>query len=64
VVVSELVGANQGIGFMINLAGQMLNMSQAMLGIVLLGTFGIAIGEVMRRIERRFDVWRPQRADR
>jgi NitT/TauT family transport system permease protein len=63
VVVAELVGANQGIGFMINLAGQTLNMSQAMLGIVLLGIFGIAIGEVMRRIERRFDVWRPQRAN-
>jgi NitT/TauT family transport system permease protein len=63
VVVSELVGANQGIGFMINLAGQTLNMSQAMLGIVVLGIFGIAIGEVMRRIERRFDVWRPQRAN-
>jgi NitT/TauT family transport system permease protein len=62
VVVSELVGANQGIGYMINLAGQTLNMSQAMLGVVLLGIFGIAIGEVMRRIEQRFDVWRPQRA--
>jgi NitT/TauT family transport system permease protein len=61
VVVAELVGANHGIGFMINLAGQMLNMAQAMLGIVLLGVFGIVIGELMRRIERRFDIWRPQR---
>ena len=60
VVVSELVGANHGLGFMINLAGQMLNMAQAMLGIVLLGIFGIAIGELIRRVERRFDVWRPQ----
>ena len=60
VVVAELVGANHGIGFMINLAGQMLNMSQAMFGIVLLGIFGIAIGELMRRAERRFEVWRPQ----
>lgn len=60
VVVAELVGANHGIGFMINLAGQMLNMAQAMFGIVLLGIFGIAIGELMRRAERRFDAWRPQ----
>jgi len=60
VVVSELVGANHGIGFMINLAGQMLNMAQAMFGIVLLGIFGIVIGELMRRVERRFDIWRPQ----
>ena len=60
VVVAELVGANHGIGFLINLSGQMLNMSQAMFGIVLLGIFGIAIGELMRRVERRFDVWRPQ----
>lgn len=60
VVVSELVGANHGIGFLINLSGQMLNMAQAMFGIVLLGIFGIVIGELMRRVERRFDIWRPQ----
>lgn len=60
VVVSELVGANHGLGYLINLSGQMLNMAQAMFGIVLLGVFGIAIGELMRRVERRFDIWRPQ----
>jgi hypothetical protein len=27
---------------------------------VLLGTFGVAIGEVLRYIERRFEVWRPE----
>jgi NitT/TauT family transport system permease protein len=62
VVVSELVGANQGLGFMINLAGTMLDTGRAMMGIVMLGIFGVALGEVLGRVEKRFDVWRPQRA--
>ena len=63
VVVAELVGGNAGIGYMINVAGQMLDTSRMMLGVVLLGIFGVVIGEVTRRVERRFDVWRPRRAD-
>ena len=63
VVVAELVGGNAGIGYMINVAGQMLDTSRMMLGVVLLGLFGVVLGEVMRRVERRFEVWRPQRAD-
>ena len=63
VVVAELVGGNAGIGYMINVAGQMLDTSRMMLGVVLLGVFGVVLGEVTRRVERRFDVWRPRRAD-
>ena len=63
VVVAELVGGNAGIGYMINVAGQMLNTSRMMLGIVLLGVFGILVGEATRRVERRFEVWRPQRTN-
>jgi len=62
VVVAELVGANQGVGFMINLASKMLDTGRAMMGIVMLGIFGVVLGEVLGRLEKRFDVWRPQRA--
>jgi ABC-type nitrate/sulfonate/bicarbonate transport system permease component len=59
VVVAELIAANAGIGFMITIAGATLNSGRLMLGIVILGVFGVLLGEVMRRIERKFDVWRP-----
>lgn len=60
VVLAELIAANQGIGFMISLAGTTLNTARMMVGVLLLGIFGVLIGEVMRRIEARFDAWRPQ----
>jgi ABC-type nitrate/sulfonate/bicarbonate transport system permease component len=31
-----------------------------MLGIVLFGIFGVVIGELLRIVERRFEVWRPE----
>lgn len=60
VVLAELIAANQGIGFLISIAGTTLNTARMMIGVLLLGIFGVLIGEVMRRIEARFDVWRPQ----
>ncbi len=63
VVVAELIAANQGIGFVISISGATLNTARLMVGVLLLGFFGVFVGEVMRRIERRFDVWRPQVRD-
>jgi ABC-type nitrate/sulfonate/bicarbonate transport system permease component len=60
VVTAEFLAANEGIGYYISLYGTFLDTSRVMLGIVLLGTFGIAIGELVRLIERRFEMWRPE----
>jgi ABC-type nitrate/sulfonate/bicarbonate transport system permease component len=62
VVLAELIAANQGIGFMINVAGSVLNTGRLMVGVLLLGIFGVLLGEVMRRVEQRFEVWRPSRS--
>ncbi len=59
VVVAEFIASNIGLGFYISLNGTTLNTSRVMLGIFLLGIFGIFIGEMIRRLERRFEVWRP-----
>jgi len=59
VVLAELIASNQGIGHMISVAGSTLNTGRLMLGVLLLGLFGVFLGEVIRRIERRFDIWRP-----
>lgn len=58
-VVAEFLASNAGIGFFISYQGTLLHTNHVMLGIVLIGLFGVAIGEFIRRIERRFDVWRP-----
>jgi NitT/TauT family transport system permease protein len=60
VVTAEFLAANEGIGYYISLYGVFLDTSRVMLGIVLLGLFGVALGEVLRYIERRFEVWRPE----
>lgn len=59
VVVGEFLASNAGIGFYISFNGSMLDTSRVMLGIVLLGAFGVFTGELIRRVERRFDKWRP-----
>jgi NitT/TauT family transport system permease protein len=59
VIVAEFIASNIGIGFYISFNGNFLNTSRVMLGILILGAFGIFLGEVIRRVEHRFDAWRP-----
>lgn len=59
VVSAEFLSANVGLGFYIAFYGQLLDTSRVMLGIVLFGLFGIAVGELIRVVERRVEVWRP-----
>jgi NitT/TauT family transport system permease protein len=61
VVVAEFVAANQGIGFMMSVAGNTLRTDRLMVGLAILGIFGMLLGEVIGRIERHFDRWRPNR---
>jgi ABC-type nitrate/sulfonate/bicarbonate transport system permease component len=60
VVIAEFLAANEGIGFYISLNGQLLITSRVFLGIIILGFFGVTIGELTRQLERRFERWRPQ----
>jgi NitT/TauT family transport system permease protein len=59
VVVAEFIASNIGLGFYISENGSFLNSSRVMLGIALIGGFGVLIGELIRRLERRFEAWRP-----
>ena len=60
VIVAEEIAANAGIGHYIELWGAFLQTSKVMLGVVILGTFGIILGEGVRRIEKRYEVWRQE----
>lgn len=59
VVVSEFIASNVGIGFYISFNGSIFNSARVFFGIILLGLFGITLGELLRFVERRFDRWRP-----
>jgi ABC-type nitrate/sulfonate/bicarbonate transport system permease component len=59
VIVAEFIAANVGIGFYISLNGNTLNASRVMLGVLLIGAFGVFIGVVIGRLQRYFDRWRP-----
>ncbi|MGK2850608.1 MAG: ABC transporter permease [Candidatus Limnocylindrales bacterium] len=60
VVVAEFFAANKGIGFFINFSGTTLRTDRVMLGVIILGLLGVVLGEGVRRIERRFEKWRPE----
>jgi ABC-type nitrate/sulfonate/bicarbonate transport system permease component len=59
VVVAEFLASNAGIGFYINFSGTTFRTDRVMLGVILLGLIGVVLGESIRRIEHRFDKWRP-----
>jgi ABC-type nitrate/sulfonate/bicarbonate transport system permease component len=58
VIAAEFISANVGLGFLISVAGATLNTARVMMGIVIIASFGVVVGEILRRVERHFDVWR------
>ena len=59
VVVGELYAATAGIGHLIAIAGNTLQTDKVFVGILLVMLAGLVTVEVLDRLERRFDAWRP-----
>lgn len=59
VVVAEFLSSTKGIGFYITFSGAVADTTRVMLGILILGLFGVIVGELIRRVDKRFDAWRP-----
>ena len=59
IVVGELYGSASGLGLMINRAGSLFQTDTVFVGVLTLIAVGLALTEVLRRIERRLDIWRP-----
>ncbi|MDH2399891.1 ABC transporter permease [Bradyrhizobium sp. SSUT18] len=58
-VAAEMIGASQGIGWMVAMGGQVGNASQVLLGIALIGLIAwLAETIVFRRLERHYQAWR------
>jgi NitT/TauT family transport system permease protein len=54
-----MYGATQGLGYLIAVAGARFQTDKVMVGILLIASLGIALTELLRAIERRFERWRP-----
>lgn len=58
-VAAEMVGATQGIGWMVSMGGEIGNARQVLLGIVMIGGLSWLIERlVFRQMEKRYEVWR------
>ena len=60
VVVGELYAASAGVGFMIALAASTFRTDRLFVGIAIIGAFGVLCNEVLSRLERRVELWRPR----
>lgn len=60
IVVGELYAATAGVGFMIHVAGASFQTDKVFVGVIIIAISGLALIEIIRRIERRVEVWRPK----
>ncbi|MBI4609102.1 MAG: ABC transporter permease [Candidatus Rokubacteria bacterium] len=59
VVVGELYAATAGIGYLITVAGSSFQTDTVFVGILTITCAGVLTVELLNRLERRFDRWRP-----
>jgi ABC-type nitrate/sulfonate/bicarbonate transport system permease component len=60
VLVGELYAATAGIGFMITVAGATFQTDKVFVGVLIFAITGLISMELLTKLERRFDRWRPQ----
>ena len=60
VMVGELYAATAGIGFMITVAGATFQTDKVFVGVLVFALTGMIGTEMITRVERRFDKWRPK----
>jgi ABC-type nitrate/sulfonate/bicarbonate transport system permease component len=61
VVVGEMLGSSEGIGFMVAYGGQTFQTDTLFVGFVIIALAGILLSSIAERLERRFSRWRPER---
>jgi ABC-type nitrate/sulfonate/bicarbonate transport system permease component len=59
VVVGEIYGSAAGIGAMISQAGSRFQTDKVFVGVLTIVATGVILVEIVQRIERRVEVWRP-----
>jgi NitT/TauT family transport system permease protein len=61
VVVGEMFGGSQGIGFMVAYGGQTFETDTLFLGVLIIALSGITLSSMAEQLEKRFSRWRPER---
>ena len=61
VVVGEMFGGSEGIGYMVNYGGQTFQTDTVFLGVVIIALAGIVLTWVAEQLEKHFSRWRPER---
>ncbi len=61
VVVGEMFGGSQGIGFMVAYGGQTFATDTLFVGVIIIAIAGIVLSAAAEQLERRFSRWRPER---
>lgn len=61
VVVGEMFGGSQGIGFMVAYGGQTFATDTLFTGVLIIAIAGIVLSALAEQLERRFSRWRPER---
>jgi NitT/TauT family transport system permease protein len=59
-VVGELYAAMAGVGFLIAVAGATFQTDKVFVGILIFTCTGLLVVEILNRLERRFEEWRPK----
>jgi NitT/TauT family transport system permease protein len=61
VVVGEMFGGSEGVGFLIAYGGQTFQTDTVFVGVVIIAFSGMLLTWLAERLERRFSRWRPER---
>jgi NitT/TauT family transport system permease protein len=61
VVVGEMFGGSQGIGFMVAYGGQTFATDTLFVGVIIIAFAGIVLTALAEKLEQRFSEWRPER---
>nr|WP_281720271.1 ABC transporter permease [Nitrosomonas nitrosa] len=59
VIFGEMVVANMGIGYSMGVAANNFDTDLVFCGFILVGAFGVTVAELLRRVEKRLETWRP-----
>jgi ABC-type nitrate/sulfonate/bicarbonate transport system permease component len=61
VVVGEMFGGSEGVGFIVAYGGQTFQTDTVFVGVIIIATAGMLLTFLTERLERRFSRWRPER---
>jgi ABC-type nitrate/sulfonate/bicarbonate transport system permease component len=61
VVVGEMLGSSEGVGFMVAYGGQTFQTDTLFVGFIIIAFAGIILTLIAERLERHFSRWRPER---